>query len=49
MTLRGTRNVEYNQSDYTLSIESILVSKRPGDPQMQITVDATGKITIQER
>jgi hypothetical protein len=43
----GSANPEYNQADYTLSIERVLVSKRAADPQMQISVEAPGKITVQ--
>ena len=43
----GSGNPEYSQADYTLSIERVLVSKRATDPQMQISVEASGKITIQ--
>lgn len=43
----GSGNPEYSQADYTLSIERVLVSKRAADPQMQISVEASGKITVQ--
>jgi hypothetical protein len=43
----GSGSPEYNQADYTLSIERVLVSKRAADPQMQISVEASGKITVQ--
>ncbi len=49
ITLRGAgaSNAEYNPSDYVLDVNRVLISKRAPDPQMQITVDASGKVTVQ--
>jgi hypothetical protein len=49
ITLRGAgaANPEFNAADYTLSRDLILVSKRAPDPQMQISIEASGKIIIQ--
>jgi hypothetical protein len=49
ITLRGSgaANPDFNATDYTLSRDLILVSKRAADPQMQISVEAAGKIIIQ--
>jgi Putative adhesin len=49
LTLRGagSGNVEYNPADYVLDVNRVLISKRAPEPQMQITVDAGGKITVQ--
>jgi hypothetical protein len=43
----GADNLEYNRADYTLSAEKVLVSRRAADAQMQISVNAPGKITVQ--
>jgi hypothetical protein len=49
ITLRGSgaANPDFPAGDYTLSRDLILVSKRAADPQMQISVEASGKIVIQ--
>jgi Putative adhesin len=49
MSLRGTgaTNAEYNAADYVLDVNRVLISKRAPEPQMQITVEASGKITVQ--
>ncbi len=43
----GADSPEYNRADYTLSAEKVLVSRRAADAQMQISVNAPGKITVQ--
>jgi hypothetical protein len=43
----GADNPEYNRADYTLSAEKVLVSRRAADAQMQISISAPGKITVQ--
>jgi hypothetical protein len=49
VTLRGSaaNSAQYNQADYILDIQKVLNSRRASAPQQQITVDATGQITIQ--
>ncbi len=49
ITLRGAGagNVEYNAADYVLDVNRVLISKRAAEPQMQITIDAGGKVTVQ--
>jgi hypothetical protein len=37
----------FNQSDYILNIDKVLVSRRSNEPQMQLKIDAGGKVTIQ--
>jgi hypothetical protein len=49
ITLRGAgaSNAEYNPSDYVLDVNRVLISKRAPEPQMQITIDASGKVSVQ--
>ena len=47
IAIKTGTDVQYSQADYTLSIDRVLVSKRSTAPQMQISIDAPGKITVQ--
>lgn len=47
ISIKTGTDVQYSQTDYTLSIDRVLVSKRSAAPQMQISIDAPGKITVQ--
>jgi len=40
-------NPTFNEGDYTLNINKILVSRRSSEPQMQIKIDSPGRATIQ--
>ncbi len=43
----GANNPAYNGSDYVLDVNRTLISKRAAEPQMQITLEASGTITVQ--
>ncbi len=49
ITLRGggATNPEYSAADYILDVNRVLVSKRAADPQMQITVEVSDRVTVQ--
>ncbi len=49
ITLRGggATNPGYNAADYILDVNRVLVSKRAAEPQMQITVEVSDRITVQ--
>jgi hypothetical protein len=43
----AANSVTFNQADYILNIDKVLVSRRSSEPQMQLKLDAAGKAVIQ--
>lgn len=43
----AANNTLFNQADYILTIDQVLVSRRSNEPQMQIRIDTSGQVTIQ--
>jgi len=43
----GSNNITYNQNDYILNIEKMLISRRSNEPQMQVKIEAGGRVIVQ--